>query len=117
MATTGTQAVEGAAAQESGVEGYMGYQGRQGFSLFFLNLDFDGQDGEQAESRVPTSGSLPGPWLRGTNLRVKFWGQCDKGAEGERWKGGRRRKHEQWQCSGEEEEKWACSGGVVAFLS
>ena len=34
VATTGTLAVEGAAAQESGVEGYMGYQGWQGFVSF-----------------------------------------------------------------------------------
>ena len=103
--------------KRAGWRGIWGTKVGKALSLFFLNLDFDGQDGQQAESRVPTSGSLPGPWLRGTNLRVKFWGQCDKGAEGERWKGGRRRKHEQWQCSGEEEEKWSCSGGVVAVLS
>ena len=46
VATTGTPVVEGAAAQESGVEGYMGYQGRPGFVLFFLKIDFDGQDGQ-----------------------------------------------------------------------
>ena len=40
MATTGTPVVEGEAAQESGVEGYMGYQGRQGFVPFFLKLRF-----------------------------------------------------------------------------
>ena len=34
VATTGTQVVEGEAAQESGVEGYMGYLGRQGFVPF-----------------------------------------------------------------------------------
>ena len=35
VATTGTQAVvEGEAAQESGVEGYMGYPGRPGFVPF-----------------------------------------------------------------------------------
>ena len=40
VATTGTLVVEGVAAQESGVEGYMGYQGRQGFVPFFLKLRF-----------------------------------------------------------------------------
>ena len=35
VATTGTLEVEGVAAQESGVEGYMGYQGRPGFVPFF----------------------------------------------------------------------------------
>ena len=40
VATTGTLVVEGAAAQESGVEGYMGYPGRQGFVSFFLKLRF-----------------------------------------------------------------------------
>ena len=40
VATTGTLVVEGAAAQESGVEGYMGYLGRQGFVSFFLKFIF-----------------------------------------------------------------------------
>ena len=34
MATTGTLEVEGVAAQESGVEGYMGYLGKQDFVSF-----------------------------------------------------------------------------------
>ena len=40
MATTGTLVVEGAAARESGVEGYMGCLGRQDFVSFFLKLRF-----------------------------------------------------------------------------
>ena len=40
VATTGTLEVEGVAAQESGVEGYMGYPGRQGFVSFFLKVRF-----------------------------------------------------------------------------
>ena len=40
MAITGPLVVEGVAAQESGVEGYMGCLGRQGFVSFFLKVRF-----------------------------------------------------------------------------